>query len=87
MEPNYLSNEIMSILEQRARRMRSDVSNRMFWRLFIMLIPFLIYSISLHAEHNGAAWKCENCRVYQWQHSCNKDWKGNYKCNVCGAQK
>ena len=92
---NYQSNEIQSLLEQRAKKISAEISSSMFLRLLLMLIPFLIYSISLHAQPNvttlckgqGAAWKCANCRTYQWQDSSNKDWAGQYKCSSCGAKR
>ncbi len=92
---NYLSNEMMQILEERSKKIRSEVSNNMFWRLIIILIPFLIYSFSLHAKpievhnigNNGACWRCDNCGMRQWQDSKNKDWAGAYHCTSCGARK
>ena len=90
---NYLSNEMMQILEERSKKVKAEVSSNMFWRLLIILVPFLIYSISLHAGTveniggNGACWRCENCGVRQWQDSKNKDWAGAYHCNQCGARK
>ncbi len=92
---NYQSDEIQSLLEQRAKKISAEISHNMFLRLFLMLLPFLVYSISLHAQPDisnickgqGFAWKCSNCRTYQWQDSSNKDWSGQYKCTSCGAKK
>ncbi len=82
------------IIKRNEKKLRQQYDNNTFWTLFIMLLPFLIYSISLHATpsthniaHGGQAWKCSNCRTYQWQDSSNKDWSGTYKCKSCGAKK
>lgn len=90
-----LHEETRLITQQRAKKMRADLSNSLFLRMLIMLIPFLIYSISLHAQpdtrhigiHQGVHWKCANCRTYQWQATNMKDWKGEYHCTRCGAKR
>lgn len=91
---NYQSSE-MQLIEQRAHKVSAAASNRMFLRLMACLCFFAVYTASLYASPidnvaangQGAAWKCSNCRTYQWQASNNKDWAGNYKCNSCGAKK
>lgn len=80
------------IIKKKEKKLLAKYDNSIFWTMLIMLIPFLIYSISLHATpqiHNvcGKAWKCETCRTYQWQDSDNKNWAGKYKCTSCGAEK
>lgn len=81
------------IVKRNEKKLRREYDNSVFFTLFFMLLPFLIYSISLHATpstHNiadGQAWKCSNCRTYQWQDSSNKDWSGQYKCKSCGAKR
>ena len=86
MDNEYLANEITTILEQRSKKLGSQVNNSMFWRLIIILSPFLFYAIFLHAG-DGAIWKCNNCQLCQWQASNHKDWKGDYRCNKCGEKR
>ena len=89
-----IMDDTQEIQQDRAHKMRKDVSNYMFIRLMCMLMPFLIYSVSLHCAqpvHNvcgqGQAWKCNNCRQYQWQASNCKSWDGSYHCTICGAKR
>lgn len=87
--------DTQEIQQDRAHKMRKDVSNYMFIRLMMMLIPFLIYSVSLHCSQpdvrnvcgNGQAWKCNTCRAYQWQASNCKNYAGDYHCTQCGAKR
>lgn len=87
-----MNTDTPNILLERAKKLRKEVNNSMFLRMLIMLIPFLVYSISLHCKQPiqniaGQEWKCANCRTYQWQDSSNKDWQGQYKCTKCGAKR
>jgi predicted RNA-binding Zn-ribbon protein involved in translation (DUF1610 family) len=81
-----------TIFKKNEKKRIQEYDNATFWSMLALLLPFLIYSISLNAntiEYNtaGKAWKCENCRIYQWQDSSNKNWCGKYKCTSCGYEK
>jgi len=96
---DYLDYEIKKLrLSTRITEKKNET--KMLIKFLFLLIPLLFFGISLHAmpakchlqqryirqADGGIQFTCKRCRMSQWQHRNQADWRGNYYCANCGTK-